>query len=65
MFKGNKAKIHHVLFSGSSNVAYLRYVLLDIYTIFQYSNKDILDRMLCNKLSIYCVLVLERDKAHE
>lgn len=43
MFKGNKAKIHRVLFSGSSNVAYLRYVLLDIYTIFQYSNKDILD----------------------
>lgn len=43
MFKGNKAKIHRVLFSSSSYVAYLRYVLLDIYTIFQYSNKDILD----------------------
>ena len=43
MFKGNKAKIHRVLFSGSSYVAYLRYVLLDIYTILQYSYKDILD----------------------
>lgn len=43
MFKGNKAKIHRFLFSDSSNVAHLRYVLLDIYTIFQYSNKDILD----------------------
>jgi len=43
MFKGNKAKIHRVLFPDSSDVAHLRNVLLDIYTIFQYSNKDILD----------------------
>jgi len=43
MFKGNKAKIHRVLFSDSSDVTHLRNVLLDIYTIFQYSNKDILD----------------------
>lgn len=42
MFNGNKTKIHHFLFSDSSDVAHLRYVLLDIYTIFQYSNKDIL-----------------------
>ena len=43
MFKGNKAKIHSFLFPDSSDVAHLRYVLLDIYTIFQYSNKDILN----------------------
>ena len=43
MFKGNKAKIHRVLFSDSSDVTHLRNGLLDIYTIFQYSNKDILD----------------------
>ena len=43
MFKGNKAKIHRVPFSDSSDVTHLRNVLLDIYTIFQYSNKDILD----------------------
>lgn len=43
MFKGNKAKMHRFLFSDSSNVAHLRNVLLDIYTIFQYSNKDTLD----------------------
>lgn len=42
MFKGNKAKIHHFFFFDYSDVAHLRYVLLDIYTIFQYSNKDIL-----------------------
>ena len=42
MFKGNKAKIHRFLFSDSSDIAHLRYVLLDIYTIFQFSNKDIL-----------------------
>ena len=43
MFKGNKAKIHRVLFSDSSDAAHLRNILLDIYTIFQYSNKEILD----------------------
>lgn len=43
MFKGNKAKMHHFLFFDYSDFAHLRYVLLDIYTIFQYSNKDILD----------------------
>lgn len=43
MFKGNKAKIHRVLFSDSSDAAHLRNILLDIYTIFQYSNKDTLD----------------------
>lgn len=43
MFKGNKAKMHRFLFSDSSDVAHLRNVLLDIYTLSQYSNKDILD----------------------
>ena len=43
MFKGNKAKIHRVLFSDSIDAAHLRNILLDIYTIFQYSNKDILN----------------------
>lgn len=43
MFKGNKAEIHHFLFFDYSDFAHLRYFLFDIYTIFQYSNKDILD----------------------
>ena len=43
MFKGNKAKIHRVLFSDSSDAAHLRNILLDLYTVFQYSNNDILD----------------------